>query len=529
MQWPSVPVAWPDWTNPATESWLVDMLKLWGESVEIPDGIWLDMNEVSSNCVGELNPNCYTPGNPDGRILDPNAGYHPQINLPTDIPYPPYQPGKDIETIEQKSFNISSWLHFGRAYDTKEMWGFMETRLYSQAFEKIQKKRAFVLSRSNFMGHGYRGAHWLGDNQSTWPSLQLSIASAIAMGIYGIPMVGADICGFGDATTPPLCARWTQLGALYPFARNHNDESNPPQEPYVFAEPYLSMMRNAINLRYSLLTHFYTLYVNAHYTGEPLWRALFMEFPMDSLTYAIDQQVMLGDSFLIIPIVDNENSVNVTGYVPNDDWFDWHTSARVASFNSNSNSGKNMTFTSEYNVLSYIPLLFRGGHIVPTQTPQLSSYETLKTPFVLHVALNGEGHAFGDAYVDDGETIDAHDIGLFNHLQFNGSLYVDSSNFVQGTFSYTLAHTTANFSLDGLSISSIIVMGLDLTSSFNPTAQPVFVDIGNTGNPYPLKQDIAVLNGALVLSQASEPFLPVNQPFTLYFGYNPSRPTIASF
>jgi len=79
---------------------------------------------------------------------------------------------------------------------------------------------------------GKYGSKWLGDNNADLDHMTSSLTGVMMMNMFGIPLAGADICGFGGDTTAELCARWTVLGSFYPFSRNHNAYGAPPQEPY---------------------------------------------------------------------------------------------------------------------------------------------------------------------------------------------------------------------------------------------------------------------------------------------------------
>ena len=520
-QWPPVVVAWPDWTNPAVDNWLADNIARWGSQVGLPSGAWLDMNEPSTFCPGQITEKCNAdyerathmrrrgitvpkPVPAQGRVMDPNAVPHPQVNLPSDLPYPPYLPGG--QQLESKSFNISSYHTIGRHYSVKSMWGRYEQNAFSNALMRVRNKRSFTLSRATFMGSGRSGAHWLGDNTSSFESMAFSIASVIAMGLYGVAMTGADVCGFSGITTAHLCSRWMQLGTMYPFSRNHNSHNSPDQEPYRFGEPFTSINRNALNLRYKLIPYFYTQFAYAHVTGQPVWRALSWEFAADSSTWSIDRQVMVGSALLLTPIVANTNDTTVIGYVPAGDWFDFHTLSRVPG-------GGNQTFTSTFDADSLVPLLIRGGHIVPTQVPMLTTFDTVMTPFTLTVAVDSSSNsAYGHLIIDDGETIGNVAAGDVNRFNFVAQLLL-TGNTVMGSINATLVNTTKLWPLTTTTLARLNIVGLNIGASYNATQQTVCMTVGS-------QSCTPIVNGLSVQAQTLILDGPVSmaQSFTLNFG-----------
>ncbi len=216
--------------------------------------------------------------------------------------------------------------------------------------------------------------------------------------LFGIPYVGADICGFFGTSSKELCARWSSLGAFYPFSRNHNGIDEENQDPGFMGEPVISAARDALLVRYTILPYYYTLFHKAHTRGSTVVRPLHHEFPTDSTTYSIDKQFLVGPAFLVTPVLE-ESKVTVIGYFPAENWYEYHTGD--AFLLEGQNSGEHKKLNAD---VIFIPLHVRGGYIIPTQEPANTTFYGRMNPFGLIVAPNAQGEASGDLFYDDGES-----------------------------------------------------------------------------------------------------------------------------
>lgn len=342
------PSVFPDFSRSATRDW-------WG-SLHKPlidlgvAGIWNDMNEPA--------------------IFDTLSG-----TMPLDVRH-------DNE---------------GQPSDHREIhnvYGMLMTRSTFEGLQRIApNERPFVLTRATFAGGQRYAAVWPGDATSDWSSLRASIPMLAGLGVSGFPFVGADVGGFVGAPSAELYTRWLQLGVFYPLMRTHTSFGTPDQEPWSYGPYHETLNRRAIELRYELLPHIYTVMEEASRTGIPAFRPMFLDFPSDPRTYELDEQFMFGDNLLVAPVV-REAALDREVYLPEGEWYDFWTGERH----------QGGTTIRVPVTLQSLPIFVRGGAFVFRQPVVQHTGEMPGQP--LRVFVYPANESSGALYEDDGMSLD---------------------------------------------------------------------------------------------------------------------------
>ncbi|EDV27381.1 uncharacterized protein TRIADDRAFT_21692, partial [Trichoplax adhaerens] len=383
--WPGY-TAFPDFLNPASLAYWKQHIQSFREKVKF-DGVWIDMNEISNFCNGECHRRSFT--NISNTVkADVNSPPYKINNVNKQLPL-------NTKTLDMDALHYHGILE----YDAHNLYGLLEARATHKSLISISSKRPFVLSRSTWPGSGVYTAHWTGDNHATFDDMHNSIIGVLNFQLFGIPMIGSDICGFNGDSNEELCARWMELGAFYPFARNHNTKGAKPQEPYTW-KSVASISSQVLSLRYSLLPYYYTLFyqvttANAEHRTGVVLEPLFFEFPNDINTYSIDKQFLVGPGLLICPVL-TKGAKSVKAYFPQGQWYDILTYKLEYG---DDHKGSHKTINAP---LEKIPVYIRGGVTVPMQRPALTTTATRRNPFKLLIALTSKSTSIGKHYFDDG-------------------------------------------------------------------------------------------------------------------------------
>lgn len=452
--WPGT-TAFPDFFHPNASAYWTQLAQNYHNSVPF-DGIWIDMNEPSNFYAGSVS------GCPDNNLENP-----PFV--------PPVLLGG---TLKDKTLCASAKQYISSHYNLHNMYGHSEAVATKRAMDSIKgNKRSIVISRSTFAGTGVHSGHWLGDNNAQWIDTYYSVPGILNFNLFGIPLVGADICGFNGNTNKELCTRWMQLGAFYPFMRNHNTKGDIDQDPAVFDQATQKIMRDALNLRYTLLPYLYTLFYRSHMDGLPVVRPLFFQYPESdyNVTYMVDVQFMWGSALLITPTT-SQSTTKGQGYLPKDRWYDWFNHSYIDS------PGHFITFDLP---LEHINLQVRGGSIIPLQSPNVTTTLARKSKFIVYAALDSSGSASGELFWDDGESRDFISTGSYNLIKFKLS-------------KRTLTSTVmlAGYRAEPMILGQVYVLGVEI----GPTSVTV------NGRVIP-PEDYIYVNKTLIIHNLSEDLL----------------------
>ncbi|KAH9485679.1 Glucosidase 2 subunit alpha [Psilocybe cubensis] len=358
--------SWTDFFNPASWDWWKGIFKpegnpdKWTWTKSTTDiHIWNDMNE-------------------------PSVFNGPEITMPKD------------------NIHYGGWEH----RDVHNINGMLYSNLTYQAVAERTNPpmRPFVLTRAFFAGSQRFGAMWTGDNLGTWEHMAVGIKMVLANGLGGLSFAGSDVGGFFGNPEPEMLVRWYQVGAFAPFFRAHAHIDTKRREPFLLDEPYKSIVKDILRLRYTLLPVWYTAFRETTVTGMPILRPQFIMFPKDKAGFDIDDQYYIGSTGLLVKPVTEKGATEAKVYLAEDEvYYDYLTNQAYRG----AAKGKEITVPA---ALHQLPLFLRGGSILATrERPRRASSLMKRDPFTLKIALSKSGSARGELYLDDGES--------YNHMQ----------------------------------------------------------------------------------------------------------------
>ena len=350
--------------------------------------------------------------------------------------------------------------HFGNVEHRAihNMYGYLNTMAtYKGLSERTSDNlRPFILTRSFFAGSQKYAAVWTGDNAAKWDHLKASIPMTLSLNVAGIVHSGADVGGFFGNPDDELIVRWYQTAAFLPFFRVHAHIETKRREPWLFSEETKSALRAAVIRRYSLQPYWSTLFYQAHHNGTSVVKPLWEEFPRDASNLGIDDEFLLGHSILVHPVTD-QKATSVKVYFPNSNWYDSEKYNLVSSYalpkkeGGETDKGAEKSFDVNLNT---VPVFYRGGRIVPKKervrrSSQMMAYD----PFTLVVALDQDGSAEGELFVDDGNTFD---------FEKKNQFFFSRMKFQNGVLS--AKHENKGYDL-GWSVERVVVAGLKKSPS----------------------------------------------------------------
>jgi hypothetical protein len=269
--------------------------------------------------------------------------------------------------------------------------------------------RPWSLQRNGYPGIAQWGGWvWSGDTESSWKTLEAQIAVGLNYSVSIGPFWGSDIGGFfpNEELTGELYARWFQFGSFCASFRSHGvtwqtrlpwgwglsdmgpkESRTPPLQSEMNNKTIEPVVKKYDELRYGLMPYTYTLVWQAHNSGMPVMRAMWLHYPDDEYCRKASDQYLWGKDMLVAPVYE-KGAVTRNVYLPAGDWYDWWT-------NKKESGARTVTRNVD---LSIMPIYVKAGAIIPFDPVRQYTSQEVSEPTTIKIfsGANGEFTLYND-------------------------------------------------------------------------------------------------------------------------------------
>jgi alpha-glucosidase (family GH31 glycosyl hydrolase) len=316
------------------------------------------------------------------------------------------------------------WIGSGYKY------AFDSVQLVADGIEKNSDGRRFIWTVEGWAGTQRNAVMWTGDDSGSFKYIEWQIPTFVGSGFSAQAHVSGDIDGiFGGS--PHSYVRDLQFKCLMTSLMVMSGwAGNPDKQPWTWGEPYTTINRMYLKLKYRLMPYHYSYSRIAVTTGMPPIRAMALQFPQDRSVYCnhtgSSMQFMSGEWILVAPVyrdethrdgiylpnttkaatpqpvppgpapVDaptDEDSESKPVY-PNSVWIDYWNGTRYDG---------NQTIDGYDAPLDKLPMFVREGAIIP-MWPPLEQQSMVQPLSPLTLELFPSGNTSFELYEDDGVT-----------------------------------------------------------------------------------------------------------------------------
>ena len=308
-----------------------------------------------------------------------------------------------------------SYFHVGPGTEFFNVYPLFHTAAFYNGMRKDMHERALILARDSYLGAQHNGAiFWSSDVSPNWDTLKRSVPTGLDFVASGMPYWSTDIGGWqflpshhtpahtplldpsdardtvgGYDDYPELYTRWFEYGAFQPTFRSHGSRNH--NEVWSYGKQAEPILEKYLRLRYTLMPYLYSLGWQAHESGAPFMRALFLDFGADPNVAEIGDEYMFGPALLVAPVTE-QGQTSRSVYLPaGADWYNFWTNEKV-------HGGQRITVAAP---IDTIPLFVRAGSILPMGAP-VESTNAKQAIAKIRVYAGADAHFA--LYNDDGTT-----------------------------------------------------------------------------------------------------------------------------